>query len=145
MASGQGDVKHYHPYPRSATSEGTDLNPARWDTDGDGLSDGYEMSHGLDPLDPADGAAQIASAKAAGVTIPGIPSVSQIATVTPDGGQFSLTWQGQVGMSYEVQYSEDLKNWQTAGNGQRYGEGLQTYVDHSPRVTTRFYRVVVKL
>jgi hypothetical protein len=145
MASGQGDVKHYHPYPRSATSEGTDLNPARWDTDGDGLSDGYEMSHGLDPLDPADGAAQIASAKAAGVTIPGIPSVSQIATVTPDGGQFSLTWQGQVGMSYEVQYSEDLKTWQTAGNGQRYGEGLQTYVDHSPRVTTRFYRVVVKL
>ena len=145
MASGQGDINHYQPYPRSATSEGTDLNPTRWDTDGDGLSDGYEISHGLDPLNPADGAAQIASARAAGVTIPGIPSVSQIAAVTPDGGQFSLTWQGQVGMNYEVQYSDDLKTWNTAGNGQRYGAGLQTYVDQSPRVTTRFYRVVVKL
>lgn len=33
---------------------GTD--PAYWDTDGDGMADGWELRHGLDPFDPADAA-----------------------------------------------------------------------------------------
>ena len=134
----------YNPYDPVTNPNGTDLNPTKWDTDGDGLSDGYEITHGLDPLNPADGAAQIAKARATGEIIPGIPNVSQIAVVTPDIGQFSLTWQGQVGMSYVVQYSDDLKTWMPAPNGTRYGPVLQTYVDQSPKVTTRFYRVVVQ-
>ena len=34
------------------TQYGTD--PALWDTDRDGLSDGWEILNGLDPLDPGD-------------------------------------------------------------------------------------------
>lgn len=34
---------------------GTD--PTKWDTDGDGIPDGWEVEHGLDPLDPDDGMA----------------------------------------------------------------------------------------
>jgi len=139
------DVTHYDPYDPVTNPHGKDLNPAKWDTDGDGLSDGYEIAHGLNPLDPADGAPQIIRMLEAGETIPGLPKVSHIATVMPDGGQFSLTWQGQVGMIYEVQCSDDLKTWNTAPNGPtRYGEALHTYVDQSPRVNTRFYRVVVR-
>jgi len=134
----------YNPYDPVSNPTGTDLNPTKWDTDGDGLSDGYEISHGLNPLDPTDGAAQIAKAKAAGEVIPGIPSVSQIAAVPPGPGQFSLSWQGQIGMSYQVQYSDDLKTWTPALGGQRYGAILQTYTDQSPAVSIRFYRVVVQ-
>lgn len=141
----QPDPAHiYNPYDPVSNPTGTDLNPTKWDTDGDGLSDGYEITHGSDPLNPTDGAAQIAKANAAGEVIPGIPSVSQIASVLPDSGQFSLSWQGQIGMSYEVQFSDDLKTWFPAAGGQRYGAVLQTYVDQSPKVAIRFYRVVVK-
>jgi hypothetical protein len=73
-----------------------------------------------------------------------VPSVSQIATVTSDVGQFSLTWQGQIGMSYEVQVSDDLKTWATVGDGFRYGAATHTYIDRSSPVSVRFYRVVVK-
>jgi hypothetical protein len=30
-------------------------DPNNWDTDGDGIPDGWEVHHGLDPLNPADG------------------------------------------------------------------------------------------
>jgi hypothetical protein len=146
IAGTSPDVNRYDPYPVSATSLGTDLNPMKWDTDGDGLSDGYELDHGLNPLDPGDGAAEIARASAAGETIPGMPRVSRIAAVPPEGGQFSLTWQAQSGMNYEVQYSDDLKTWVSAlGLGvSSYANGVYTYVDQSPKVTIRFYRVVVR-
>jgi len=135
------NINDYNPYD----PKGTDLNPMKWDTDGDGLSDGYELAHGLDPLNPHDGAAELARARAAGITIPGVPNVSQIAVVGPGTGQFSLKWQGQRGMTYEVQSSDDLKAWKTVPNGPyRYGAALHNYVDQSPNVTTRFYRVLVK-
>lgn len=134
----------YNPYDAAHNPAGTDLNPAKWDTDGDGLSDGYEITHGLDPLSAIDGAAQIARARDEGETISGLPSVSRVAVVTPDSGQFALTWQGKIGMNYEVQYSDDLRVWVSAQDGLRYGEALHSYTDQSPRVTTRFYRVVVR-
>ncbi|MEI6167655.1 MAG: LamG-like jellyroll fold domain-containing protein [bacterium] len=138
------NIKDYNPYDPVTNPKGTDLNPMKWDTDGDGLSDGYEIAHGLNPLNPADGAAQIAALRAAGEAIPGMPSISQIATVTPDAGQFTLKWQGQFGMNYEVQFSDDLKTWVPAVNGLRYGPVVHIYEDNSPKVATRFYRVVVK-
>ena len=138
------DTSHYDPYNPVTNPNGTDLNPTKWDTDGDGLSDGYELAHGLNPINPADGAAAIARAFGAGETIPGAPAVYQVATVTPDAGQFSLSWLGQIGMGYEVQYSDNLNTWQSAPNGNRYGSAVHTYVDQSPKVTSRFYRVVVK-
>jgi hypothetical protein len=137
-------IADYTPYDPVADPGGTDLNPMKWDTDGDGLSDGYELDHGLNPLNPADGAAQIAAVRATGEAIPGMPSISQIATVTPDAGQFMLKWQGQFGMNYEVQFSEDLKTWVPAVGGLRYGPVVHIYEDNSPKVATRFYRVVVK-
>jgi hypothetical protein len=138
------DTSHYDPYDPVTNPNGTDLNPTKWDTDGDGLSDGYELAHGMNPINPADGAAEIVRAAAAGETIPGAPAVYQVATVTPDAGQFSLSWLGQIGMGYEVQYSDDLKTWQPAPNGDRFGAAVHTYVDQSPKVSSRFYRVVVK-
>jgi len=138
------DVSHYNPYDPVTNPSGTDLNPAKWDTDGDGLSDGYEIAHGLDPLNPNDGAAEIARVKALGEIIQELPAISQMAIVTPAEGQFSISWQGRVGMAYEVQYSDDLKTWQSAPDGYRNGEAVHVYVDQSPSVATRFYRVVVQ-
>ncbi|MEI6563380.1 MAG: matrixin family metalloprotease [bacterium] len=145
MAGRPLNVNHYDPYDPVTNPHGTDLNPAKWDTDGDGLSDGYEIAHGLNPLNPNDGAAEMTRALTAGENITGLPHISQVAVVTPDQGQFSLTWQGKVGMTYEVQYRDNLLNdWQPAPGGSRYGEAVHTYVDQSPTVITRFYRVVVK-
>jgi hypothetical protein len=148
LAGRTPDVNHYNPYDPVNNPSGTDLNPAKWDTDGDGLSDGYEYAHridlGLNPLSPNDGAAERVRASAAGITIPGLPFISQTAVVTPAEGQFSLSWIGNVGMEYQVQYSDDLKVWHTAAGGYRYGEGAHSFVDESPKVMSRFYRVVVK-
>jgi uncharacterized protein (DUF2141 family) len=138
------DIGHYDPYDRAINPHGTDMNPTKWDTDGDALSDGYELAHGLNPINPNDAPAEITRALVAGETIPGAPAVHQVATVTPEEGQFSLSWLGQIGMGYEVQYSDDLKTWQPAPNGDRFGAATHTYVDQSPKVSSRFYRVVVK-
>lgn len=144
LAGRTPDINHYNPYDPVSNPDGTDLNPAKWDTDGDGLSDGYEIAHGLNPLNPNDGAPEMVRAAAVGEVIPGLPFISQMAVVAPSEGMFSLSWIGRMGMTYEVQFSDDLKDWRTAPGGYRRDEGEHRFVDNSPRVMSRFYRVVVR-
>jgi hypothetical protein len=152
MASGLGDINHYEPYPANATSEGTDLSPILWDTDGDGLSDYDEVFNGLDPLDPngdADGdgvsdAMEILVTRTSAMAASDVLKVKQVATVTPGQGLFSLTWTGKDGVSYQVQYSDNLKTWQDAPLGLFAGAADHVYVEQSPAASVRFYRVVVK-
>jgi hypothetical protein len=48
LIDSQKDVGGWDPYPEQH-------RPANWDTDGDGMPDAWELSHGLDPRNPADG------------------------------------------------------------------------------------------
>ena len=50
LPDSQDDVGGWDDYP-------VVQRPADWDTDGDGLPDAWEVAHGLDPQNPADGAA----------------------------------------------------------------------------------------
>ncbi len=148
------DVSHYEPYDPFINPTGTDLNPMQWDTDGDGLSDGFELANGLDPLNP-NGDADADGVKDADevltmMTSPRVASdvlrLQQVAAVTPGEGLFSLTWEGKAGVSYQVQYSDDLKVWTDVVDAEATvtGIGVHSYTDKSPVDAIRFYRVVVR-
>jgi hypothetical protein len=152
MASGRGDINHYQPYPRSSMSEGTDLNPTVVDTDGDGLSDGYEILHGFDPLNPngdADGdgltdAQEVLVTRTSPILAAEGLRITDVAVVMPGQGMFSLTWAGKADVSYQVQYSDDLKVWHDAPSGGLFvGEADHVYAEESA-ADVRFYRVIVR-
>jgi hypothetical protein len=148
------DVSHYEPYDPFINTTGTDLNPMQWDTDGDGLSDGFELANGLDPLNPngdadADGvpdAEEVLSMMTSPRVASDVLRLQQVAAVTPGEGIFSLTWEGKAGVSYQVQYSDDLKVWNNVPDADAVatGIGVHAYTDKSPVDTIRFYRVVVR-
>jgi pectate lyase len=48
LIDSQKEVGGWDPYPEQR-------RPANWDTDGDGMPDAWEVKHGLDPRNPADG------------------------------------------------------------------------------------------
>jgi hypothetical protein len=145
------DVSHYDPYDPVANPRGTDLNPMKWDTDGDGLSDGYELAHGLNPIDPdgdADGDGirdvdEILVTRTSPLVAAETLRVTKVAVVTPGTGLVSVKWAGRAGATYQVQYSDNLRTWQDCTNGLRAGEGEQVYVDEAP-ATVKFYRVMAK-
>lgn len=163
MAGREPDLNHYDPYDPILNPHGTDLNPNNWDTDGDGLSDGYEVTHGLNPLDPfgdADGDGVIDSLEVLGMqTSPTdardvlritdsrmSDSVLSEETV-PNPQAFRLTWVGVDGVSYRVQYSDDLVKWTNAtGTGAApSGAGVHVYVDWVLNSSVRrYYRIVVE-
>jgi len=72
--------------------------------------------------------------------------LQQVATVTPGEGLFSLTWEGKAGVSYQVQYSDDLKVWTDVvdADAAATGVGVHSYTDEAPSSAVRFYRVVVR-
>ena len=72
------------------------------------------------------------------------------ATRLPDG-RFQMTFPTRAGLSYQVQFSENLVNWFNAG-APLFGSGQpQTWIDHGPPLTPappqstphRFYKLVV--
>ena len=144
MAGRAPDPAHYDPYDPVTHTNGTSLNPMKWDTDGDGLSDGWELAHGFNPLNPdtfGHGLGDLKEALNRGASIaslPGLPKVTHVAAVPPGGGVFSLKWTGQAGTAYQVQYSDDLKQWNDAANGQRYGAAEFEYIDQASGVATRY-------
>ncbi|OPZ67704.1 MAG: hypothetical protein BWY82_02729 [Verrucomicrobia bacterium ADurb.Bin474] len=161
LAGREGDPNHYDPYHPVYNRSGTDLNPNDWDTDDDGLSDGFEIAHGLNPLDPfsdADGDGVIDALEVLGMRtsptdaadvlriLDSAMSSSPLGEETvPDPSVFRLRWEGVDGVVYQVQYSTDLKEWFDAPDGERVGDGTHQYVDSAadagPR---RFYRIKVE-
>ena len=93
-------------------------NAALSDTDGDGISDGWESAHGLDPavndaaLDAdADGSTNLAEFRAG--TDPQDPG-SRFAVKTctiPANSQATITWDGIAGKIYRLSTSADLATW----------------------------------
>ncbi|HUJ10060.1 MAG TPA: thrombospondin type 3 repeat-containing protein [Verrucomicrobiae bacterium] len=85
------------------------LDPDR-DDDGDGLSNGYEQSHGLDPLDPVnatmdsdgDGLTDLQE-YLAGTDPTNSASVFRITDIEPIGDDMLLTWTTVGGKKYAVQ------------------------------------------
>jgi hypothetical protein len=148
------DVSHYEPYDPLTNLKGTDLNPMQWDTDGDGLSDGYELANGLNPLNPsgdADGdgvcdADEVLTMMTSPRLASDVLRLRQVAVVTPGMGLFSLTWEGKAGVAYQVQYSDNLAVWHdvTDAEASCSGAGSHVYAEQSPAVATRYFRVVVK-
>jgi len=163
MAGRAPDLNHYDPYDPIYNPNGTDLNPNNWDTDGDGLSDGYEVLHGLNPLDPfgdADHDGVIDALEVLGmqtsptdardvlrITDSRMSDSALSEETVPNPQAFRLTWVGVDGVSYRVQYSDDLVTWTNAtGVGSTTsGAGVHMYVDWVLNsAVRRYYRIVVE-
>jgi hypothetical protein len=163
LAGREPDLNHYDPYDPVTNPNGTDLNPNNGDTDGDGLSDGYEIAHGLNPLDPfgdADRDGVIDTLEVLGMrTSP--TDAGDVLRITdsrmsdsalgeeavPNPQAFRLTWQGSVGASYRVQYSDDLMTWTdaTGPDAASSGSGTHVYIDWVLNSEVRrYYRIVVE-
>jgi hypothetical protein len=103
---------------------GTD--PDKADTDRDGISDGNEVAAGSDPLD------QRARFEIVGFTN------------DRDSDTSELTWTSIEGITYQVQFSDDLEDWFDVGAPVLGEAGTTTAVFTEPANTERrFYRVRV--
>jgi hypothetical protein len=84
----------------SGYSAGTDMNPAVRDSDNDTVEDLMELAAGSDPLNPAD--ARRVSIASIGATDTGLPLIGW--EVRPNAGSVDIT--------FVVQYSADLEDWE---------------------------------
>jgi uncharacterized protein (DUF2141 family) len=109
----------------------------------------YEMNNGLAPGADSDGDG-VSDAVEALVTrtdprvANDVLRAKQCVASQPGMGM-SLTWDGKVGVNYQVQVSSNLKTWADAPMGAFSGPGTKTFVDTaSAGLPVRFYRIVVR-
>jgi hypothetical protein len=130
------------------TTAGSD--PRNPDTDGDGISDGDEVStYGTDPLQAdSDGDGQNDAAELAAGTGPlANGSVFRVTAITrmPQGG-VELQWSGAAGRSYRVLRSPELGtgNYDTLAFGVPSALPITTYTDPNPPPLRAFYWIEVE-
>ncbi len=132
------------------------LDPAR-DDDGDGASNGLELSHGSDPLDPADGrrdsdgdGAVDAVELLAGTDRFDRESVVRIISILPQGPDLRLRWKTVGGKTNIIQAAanldgvdsfEDLATVVIPGTGNRTNTFIEP--DGANNGASRLYRVKV--
>lgn len=126
------------------------------DSDGDGIPDGYEVAHGLNPADPADA---LLDRDGDGVInrdefLLGLnPQVSDhytwAATVDSVSGAVTLAYEPTVtGRDYQIWYSDDLVTWNPANTAVAGTGNSQVWVDDGtlpPSNGHRFYQMRVTL
>jgi hypothetical protein len=93
------------------------------DSDGDGQSNSAEYVAGTDPLDPH--------------------SVFKVQIHQTPEGEIVLAWETSLNRAYQVQYSEDFKEWTNLGGCPAAYGRMQTFTT-SRCTNTRGYRVLVK-
>jgi hypothetical protein len=122
------------------------------DSDGDGLPDAYESAHGLDPLDPADAAADADGDRAsnyaefmAGTNPRDAANHLCILSSALEGGEFRLAFTTVAGRRYCVERSGDGGSHWTRVGGDVVGTGAPAQVTDtvSPAATVHLYRVRV--
>jgi hypothetical protein len=136
------------------------LDPADPDTDGDGLTDGWEVRHLMDP--------RVAGIPGADSDGDGIPDAGEqrcrTSPLDPDdvlrldagagaSGSVGITWWGVSGVTYRVDRSWDLGGWFPAPDGPApdgtnprtaVQHGWENYVDPEPGAWSNlFYRIQV--
>jgi hypothetical protein len=135
----------------SLPTPGAPFDPAA-DTDGDGLPDGWEMAHGMDPLLPdaaedPDGDGRTNLEEYLSGTNPRDP-VSVLRIMRIDCGasdEVMLRFHAVAGCSYSVQWRSDLAGgaWLKVSDVPASAADQEVAVPHTaPGVGSRFYRLV---
>ena len=116
------------------------------DTDGDGMPNTWEQSHGLsttvnDASDDSDNDQQTNLAEFLSGTNPGDPgSVLTSSATTASELDVLVEWQSVPGRRYRVLYSPDLITWTPLTNSEHVASGLtSTYLHVNGLSTTRYY------
>lgn len=134
----------------------TGYTAAPIDTDGDGLQDGYERAHGLNPNDPTDAAKDsdgdgVSNLQEylAGTDPQNAASVFKITQATRDAsGNLTLVFPSVMGKVYTCEYKNALTDSAWTSPGATYnGTGGNLTLSFSPadlgNGTARFYRIRV--
>ncbi len=129
---------------------GTDFDNS--DTDGDGMADGFEVAHNLNPLSPGDagldpdGDGQSNRQEfLAGTSPNSATSVFRITQSVLDGDRrVSLTWTATAGRRYQIQHKASLAatDWTALGTVTA-SSALGTYLTAPSVAPAGFYRVTV--
>jgi hypothetical protein len=129
-------------------------NPLSSDSDGDGMDDGWELDHNLDPLAQADGSlnpdhdgfTNVQEFEADTDPSDGTSFPKCHVDVESPSGVSHISFPTSSSRIYHVEYSSDLSagSWQPlASNIQGTGETI-TVDDPTPISTARFYRVQIE-
>ncbi|MES2475842.1 MAG: LamG-like jellyroll fold domain-containing protein [Verrucomicrobiota bacterium] len=129
------------------------LNIHDRDSDNDGASDGWEFTHGFDPLGAADGALDTdgdgqtnAQEYAAGSNPNALSSYFKVTSSEHTGAAFSVSVDGIAMRTYKLQRREDLGAgmWlDVTSQGPLVANGVVILTDDSPPAVRAFYRVLV--
>ncbi len=122
-----------------------------FDIDGDGMTDGYEIAHGLNRLDSSDahldadsdGQDNLSEFNAG--TSASDPASVFTATVASDGnGGFLIRFTAQANRTYTVQFRDDLETgtWQKVADVPAGPSVRPVEIPDTPTGSRRYYRVV---
>jgi T5SS/PEP-CTERM-associated repeat protein len=128
-----------------------ELNPA-FDADGDGMPNGWEQAHGLDPLNPSDASADpdgdgICNLQEclAATNPTNAQSRFMITSVTPTNGDIRVSWKAVGGKSYVVQTNSgaEFSDASPVISMPGVSEGVTNYIDAGAAASggMRLYRV----
>ena len=140
------DIAFLFNNPGIAIGGPTDPEPST-DTDGDGLTDSEEATLGTDPnLADSDGDGFSDGQEVAAKTDP-LSRASQLAMIGVSSldGSRNVLWRSQPGVTYIVEVSTDLENWEVLADGAVADAGDMTTLAHADAPAgSAYYRVTVK-
>ena len=120
------------------------------DTDGDGIPDNYETTHGMNPNDPTDAALDSdgdgqtnLQEFLAGTNPNDANSVLRVTSVVDQFPLISISFPTQTGTTYQVEYCDDLVvgAWTPLYGGVAGTGAVITLTDYYAGLPKRFYRV----
>jgi hypothetical protein len=134
------------PTPGNVNAGQTQIN----DSDGDGLTDAWEVAVGLNPRDPADAALDLDGDGSSNLseflagTDPRDPGSTFVAAITPAAGTFVIRFTAVADRSYSLLFRDSLTagRWEKLQDIPAEGASRAVSIADTAPGPQRFYRIV---